>query len=194
MHAPREPDIRQPDKPSDNWPPKERCPPWDYEGCQSGELPQIGANYLLHQWRNPSHSDAVTYHSHPRSLVERLLFKLRTIRNSDVGVPANIPMTTTSRSEIEHDREPVPDEEAVPTRGTINPGDKQGLQTPDRSRYVFLRIPKKLGEQLVPHDRATPEAWVRIVGSHCQFARARHMSSNFRTATPRYHSCLKPSR
>lgn len=178
MHAPREPDVCQPDKPSDNWPPKERCPPWDYEGCQSGELPQIGPNYLLNQWRNPSHSDAVTYHSHPRSLVERLLFKIRSIRNSVVGVTASIPMTTTNRSEIEHDREPVPDEEAVPTRGTINPGNNQGLQTPDPSRYVFLRTPKKLGEQLVPHDRATPEAWVRIVGSHCQFARARHISSN----------------
>lgn len=153
MHAPRAPDIHR----FDDWPPKERCPPWDYEGCRTEDLPLIGHTYLLHQWRNPSHSDVKTYFSQPRTVLERLLFFLRHMK----------PTTPSSgHSEPKADAEPVHDEEAGPNRGTIGLGSAQSsnlaLRSPDPSCYVFLRTPKKLGDQLVADDRATPEAWVCI--------------------------------
>ena len=160
MHARGEPDICPPQQPPKNWPPEERCPPWDYEGCRTGQSPQIGPIRLLHQWRNPSHSDAVTYWSQPRSLVESLRFKLRSLGVFVVN-GANILITATSPPQLgnQADGDAIPDEEAAATVGTVD-DDSSGLQNTDPYCYIFLRTPKKLGEPLIADDRATPEAWV----------------------------------
>ncbi|KAL8888521.1 MAG: hypothetical protein Q9192_006164 [Flavoplaca navasiana] len=161
MHARQEPDICPPQQPPENWPPKERCPPWDYEGCRTGQSPQVGAAHLLHQWRNPSHSDAVTYWSQARSLVERLRFKLRSLRVCVVEKGTNLLMTATSppQSGNQADGDAIPDEEAAATVETVDDG-SSGLQNAYPYCYIILRTPKKLGEPLIADDRATPEAWV----------------------------------
>ena len=161
MHARREPDICPPQQPPENWPPKKRCPPWDYEGCLTGHTPQIGPLRLLHQWRNPSHSDAKTYFSHPRSLVERLRFKIRSFRICVVERGANMLTTAISppQSETQADGDAIPEEEAAPAVETVDHG-SSGLRNADLSCYIFLRTPKKIGEPLIADDRATPEAWV----------------------------------
>ncbi|KAL8652369.1 MAG: hypothetical protein Q9226_004299 [Calogaya cf. arnoldii] len=158
MHAPGEPDIHESRDNSDNWPPAGQCPPWDYEGCRTGKHPSISPVRLLHQWRNPSHSDKTTYDSHPKSLAEKIRVRLRNIRAAVVEVATNIPMTTLRHSETQTSNEPNHEEEALPTEETTSHGDVRP-QNPDMSRYIFLRTPKKLGEQLIPDDRATPEAW-----------------------------------
>ena len=161
MHARGEPDICPPQQPPENWPPKERCPPWDYEGCLTDQSPRIGPRYLLHQWRNPSHSDAETYYSHPRSLMERLRFEIRSFGICVLERGPNILMTTITppQSGTQTGGDAIPDEEAASAVGTVNHG-SGGLQNADPSCYIFLRTPKKLGEPLIADDRATPEAWV----------------------------------
>ena len=166
MHAKQEPDICPPQQPPENWPPQERCPPWDYEGCRTGQSPQVGPLYLLHQWRNPSHSDAVTYYSQPRSLVERLRFKIRGFGICVVKKGINIMMTAMSppHSESQADGDAIPDEEAAPAVPTVDHG-SSGLQNPELSCYTFSRTPKKIGEPLIADDRATSEAWVCLLQS-----------------------------
>lgn len=58
-------------------------------------------------------------------------------------------MAVINRQQQGSGTEPVHDEEAA-----------IGLQIPDPSRYIFLRTPKKHGEQLIPNYKDTPEAWV----------------------------------
>ncbi|KAL8790249.1 MAG: hypothetical protein Q9195_006472 [Heterodermia aff. obscurata] len=48
--------------------------------------------------------------------------------------------------------------EPSPTSGQSSPPSEQENQGP-RSSYVFLRTPRKLGEQLQPDDEDPPEAW-----------------------------------
>lgn len=178
MHATREPDIHQSKDSSDNWPPKERCPPWDYEGCRTGEFPMISSVYLLHQWRNPTHSDAKTYYTHPRRLIEKVRSRIRAIRASVAETSASIPMTTLCQTQAEArpDSEYFQDEEAS-TGATVN-HDSSGPQDPDASCYIFLRTPKKLGEKLEAADRATPEAWVCICTFPCPVSYERRIPSN----------------
>ncbi|KAL8749237.1 MAG: hypothetical protein Q9199_007809 [Rusavskia elegans] len=159
MHAPWAPDIQE----GNCWPTKERCPPWDYEGCRTENMPNIGEDYLLHRWRNPSHSDEVTYFSQPRSLVERVRFYVRSLKNGIAKHAAGIPMAVINRQQQGSGTEPVHDEEAPPGNEPLNHGNSNpiapGLQIPDPSRYIFLRTPKMFGKQLIPDDKDTPEAW-----------------------------------
>lgn len=106
-----------------------------------------------------------TYYSQPRNLLERLRFSLRNMKASLVErITACISTPSSGRSEPKNDGEPVHDEEAGSTGGSSNLGSAQSsnlcLRSLDPSCYVFLRTPKKLGDQLVADDRATPEAWV----------------------------------
>lgn len=79
---------------------------------------------------------------------------------------ASILMTPISHPGRENEGGPVSDEEAVPAHGTSNDTSPDSTNLVPQSpstpscKYVLLRTPKKLGEQLVPDDRDTPEAWV----------------------------------
>ncbi|KAL8670140.1 MAG: hypothetical protein Q9168_005305 [Polycauliona sp. 1 TL-2023] len=173
MHATWAPDIHESGNPSGDRPPKDRCPPWDYEGCKSEEPLTVGHNYLLHRWRHPTHSDWRTYISYPRSLAERIRFILRKIGNlaaglrfkvqtkiiSSIELATGIPMEAVAPPVAPNDHGQAHDEEAAQAQETANQGSELEVETPDPSCYIFPRTPKKLGERLVANDRVTPEGW-----------------------------------
>ena len=178
MHAPREPDIHK----FDDWPPEKYSKPkgeWIYKGCPAKKkhIPLVGHNYLIHLWQNPSHSDLASYRSRHSSIV-KLLDYLRSNRALDS------PESPCQRTPHQNAR--TLSDSSTAKRNQTHPDDSQQMHSDDelasidmpdvatdsaslsvevsqdqslRSSYVFLRTPRKEGDQLMTDDENPPEAW-----------------------------------
>ena len=116
----------------------------------------------MHLWQNPSHSDLQTYRSR-RGRIGRLLEYFRsnyTITSPSPASPS--PASPSPESQPSHiqqqDLETKSSTQPSATSVHPSPPSEQENQGP-RSSYVFLRTPRKLGEQLQPDDADPPEAW-----------------------------------
>ncbi|KAI4200158.1 MAG: hypothetical protein LQ350_004119 [Teloschistes chrysophthalmus] len=161
MHAPREPDIHK----FDDWPLQKDSPPWVYKGCPAKRkhIPLVGHAYLMHLWQNPSHSDEQTYNNRPQSMISRLLHRTRLFKNylaaywkNEPDDPAVNRTVNDGQIELQQDVEMTrTNGPGDPTANTTAVSDNHG----NRSSYVYLRTPKKLGDKLIPDDEDPPEAW-----------------------------------
>jgi hypothetical protein len=118
---------------TDVWPPARLRDKWRYLPCPARNIPLVGSNYLLHIWRHPHHADQIVYEEWARraSLWRRLQewFRHWPVRKIQQfrGVPLSDGSSFMLRSNIVGDQEQL---------------------GPPRSRYVFTKIPKKVGERL----------------------------------------------
>lgn len=157
-----EPDIHK----YDDWPLQKHSPPWIYKGCPAKKkhIPLVGHTYLMHLWQNPSHSDLQTFNSQPQSIGHRLFCLLGFKRshgtaNKKIKAPGPNENSRRSCTDNEHRQ----DIELAATNSSTSVADHAAAlhEARDfRSSYVFLRTPKKLGEQLIADDEDPPEAWV----------------------------------
>ncbi|KAL8664206.1 MAG: hypothetical protein Q9202_003284 [Teloschistes flavicans] len=163
VHAPREPDIHK----YDDWPLQKHSPPWVYKGCPAKRkhIPLVGHMYLMHLWQNPSHGDLQTYNNRPQGAIGALVNRMRLLKHylvaygrSESGhIAANRTMND-GQGHLQQDVEmtnPNSNPSNQPSAGVPAASDTHG----NRSSYVFLRTPKKLGDQLVADDEDPPEAW-----------------------------------
>lgn len=157
-----EPDIHT----FNDWSLQKHSPPWIYRGCPTKKkhIPLVGHTYLMHLWQNPSHSDLQTFNSRPQSTVYRLFCLLGFNRSQGIAkmkVNAQGPNENSWRrcTDNEHRRDIE-----IAAINTSNPAANHAAALHEardfRSSYVFLRTPKKLGEQLIADDENPPEAWV----------------------------------
>lgn len=159
IHAPWEPDIHK----FDDWPLRKHSPPWIYKGCPPKHTPLVGHMYLLHLWQNPSHSDLQTYSERPPSAIAKLIRLTRFLRNlvgifrdSKTDNRRGTDPSTTSVYETQGNVELTATSRPESLTGNVATAPDQEV---DRSSYVFLRTPKKVGEQLIAEDENPPEAW-----------------------------------
>jgi hypothetical protein len=104
----------------------------------------------MHLWRNPHHSDKVAYQEWERSSSR---FKKFRERFRLLSVPywlRESPLTWSSKLKSQPPQ----------TQPTNTPTDPDLPIPPRRSAYVFVKIPKKVGDMLEPNygDNA-PEGW-----------------------------------
>ena len=138
----------------------------------------MGHNYLMHLWQNPSHCDLATYRSR-RSRIGKLLDYLRskhalpspeslgqrsphqnaegTLSDSSTarGNQAHPDNRQQSHTNVEQASIDRPDVATNSPSPSVEASQDQGL----RSSYVFLRTPRKEGDQLMSDDESPPEAW-----------------------------------
>jgi len=156
-----EPDIHT----FNDGPLQKHSPPWIYKGCSAKKkhIPLVGHTYLMHLWQNPSHSDLQTFNSQTQSTVHRLFCLLGFNRSQGIAnnkINAQGPNENSRRrcTDIEH-RQDI--ELAAMNTSTSVANYAAALhEARDFRSYVFLRTPKKLGEQLIANDEESPEAWV----------------------------------
>ncbi|KAI4249407.1 MAG: hypothetical protein LQ352_005662 [Teloschistes flavicans] len=163
VHAPREPDIHK----YDDWPLQKHSPPWVYKGCPAKRkhIPLVGHTYLMHLWHHPSHSDLQTYNNRPQGAIGALVHRMRLFKHYLVAYgrseSGNIAVNRTmndGQGHLQQDVEmtnPNSNPSNQPSTGVPAASDTHG----NRSSYVFLRTPKKLGDQLIADDEDPPEAW-----------------------------------
>ena len=131
----------------------------------------------MNLWQNPHHTDRKTYQSHTPGLFQRArdpLFKLRTqcinYLRDRFSRPVDDFVGDITRSSQDNpiaaaarNREARQDQEAPSANRYDETADVELQATKplqdSRSSYVFLRTPKKLGEQLTPDNRDPPEGW-----------------------------------
>ena len=115
----------------------------------------------MHLWQNPTHTDLQTYRLGNPGIAEKFLKYLRLTLSSDRAVDPAIQATASqSRQDIELACTNGSDTGTNHTRGSSDLHSPSSSKQQDfRSSYVFLRTPKKLGEQLLPDDEDPPEAW-----------------------------------
>lgn len=167
IHAPREPDIHK----FDDWPTQKHSPPWIYKGCPAKKkhIPLVGHTYLMHLWQNPTHTDMQTYRSRDPGLLPKLF---RCLRLAFPSEQASTPGSQAAAAQTQQDIELActSGSNTVSTHASTSSGSQlplptqPQLHTPSkpqdfRSSYVFLRTPKKVGEQLLPDDENPPEGW-----------------------------------
>lgn len=126
------------------WPPKEERELWHYAPCPAFKIPLVGSNYLMHIWRNPHHVDRIAYEAWQKraSRFRRVVEWIRRLPTSSHVQPKSVP-----EGQIGSDST------------TGRPRDPACRQTP-RSAYIFVKIPKKVGELLeYTYDDNAPEGW-----------------------------------
>ena len=142
-----------------------RCP------AKKKHIPLVGHTYLMHLWQNPTHTDEQTYQARNSSVAQKILkFTRLYVRYTSLG--ALIPTKQTTHSQSQHDLElactnnPHIHENRLSTThephlsSSVPPDASQSsIKLDFRSSYVFLRTPKKIGEQLLSDDENPPEAW-----------------------------------
>ena len=123
----------------------------------------------MHLWQNPTHTDQQTYRAHNSSIIQKILKYLRLyLRNTPPR--ALIPAKQTTRSPAGDDIELACTTNVIGNNTSTAQEHRPSVPVPPitsppsikrdfRSSYVFLRTPKKLGEQLLPNDEDPPEAW-----------------------------------
>lgn len=147
-----------------------RCP------AKKKHIPLVGHTYLMHLWQNPTHTDEKTYRAHNLGVVQKSLKHLRLRFKYIIGVctfshatnPVNrithnrnrhdIELACTNTAQNAENRTPMSHEPHTSSSMPPN-ASPPTIQQDFRSSYVFLRTPKKLGEQLLPDDENPPEAW-----------------------------------
>jgi len=125
--------IRQ----ENTWPPAEEKARWLYVPCPAKVVPLVGPRLLLHLWRNPHHSDEMAYREwHSKAnLWKRFRDRFRHFPKVSKSVPTNEP---NEGDPIDHDQ----------------------VGNPHSSTYVFVKIPKKIGDRLEPnYGNEAPEGW-----------------------------------
>ncbi|KAI4113850.1 MAG: hypothetical protein LQ338_008100 [Usnochroma carphineum] len=160
IHAPREPDIHK----FDDWPSQKDSPPdgpWTYKGCPAKKkhIPLVGHNYLMHLWQNPSHCDLQTYESRSPNVFIRISRRIHHLvgRHRQETDDENSPATTETTASNEHSHDMELGHMHSSGSGSNAPSTQETLGP--RSSYVFLRTPRKLGEQLEANDEDPPVAW-----------------------------------
>ena len=123
----------------------------------------------MHLWQNPSHTDMRTHRSRNPGLLPKFLRYLRL--SCFVGhapISGNQAAIAQTQQDIELASTNSPS--TVPTHAFTSSGSQtppplqpqpSALSKPPdfRFNYVFLRTPKKVGEQLLPDDENPPEGW-----------------------------------
>lgn len=149
-----------------DWPLLKHSPPWIYKGCPAKKkhIPLVGHTYLMHLWQNPSHSDLQTFNSRPQSTVHRFFCLLGFNRSQGIAnqkINAQGPNESSRRRCTDNEDRRDIELAAMNTSTSIANHTAALHEARDfRSSYVFLRTPKKLGEQLIADDENPPEAWV----------------------------------
>ena len=121
----------------------------------------------MHLWQNPTHTDEKTYQAHNSGLVQRTLKCLRLYFSNTSPralVPAKQIIHSQATGDIElacaNSRNNTAISPEPHTSSSVQPNVSPPCMKQDfRSSYVFLRTPKKRGEQLLPDDENPPEAW-----------------------------------
>ncbi|MCJ1434903.1 hypothetical protein MMC27_004273 [Xylographa pallens] len=109
---------------------------WYYKPCPVKQIPLVGTDHLLHIWRNPHHADHRAYQEWLKSkgVFRRFLEWLRNwpvrVRQRFFGVPM-----------------PQSNGQAGNTALRFEPEDRLPPSYV-RSRYIIVKIPKKIGEEL----------------------------------------------
>ena len=130
----------------DVWPPQEVSTPvlpvqdhkqeWYYKPCPVKQIPLVGTDHLLHIWRNPHHADHRAYQEwlESKGFLRRFLEWLRgwpvRIRQRFVGVPMPRSNGQAENTGLGHE----PEDQLAPSYS--------------RSRYIIVKIPKKIGQEL----------------------------------------------
>ena len=121
----------------------------------------------MHLWQNPTHTDEQTYRAHDSGVVQRALKYLRLYSRYSTPrtlVPAKQTVQSPTTGDIELACTNSPNsnctaQKSQPSSLARSNASPPSIQRDFRSSYVFLRTPKKLGEQLLPDDENPPEAW-----------------------------------
>lgn len=152
----------------DVWPPQEVStavlpPPdltkqWHYKPCPVKQIPLVGTDHLLHIWRNPHHADRSAYREWEKSVgffrrtLEWMCHWPARVRQRFFGVslPRNSSQVLVAAQ-----------------RGEPN---QQSRPPSVRSRYITVKIPKKIGGQLaydLGNDDPIPGWGLRFEESFC---------------------------
>ena len=128
----------------------------------------------MHLWQNPSHTDAQTYRARKGGIIQIILYHLRAKLRSKMSEVSESAHASRNATQTQHDIEMT---SANHTNAGINhapPVSAAQITSPSadsqhsspsvspgcfRSSYVFLRTPKKLGDQMHPDDEDPPEGW-----------------------------------
>lgn len=128
----------------------------------------------MHLWQNPRHTSEQTYRASNRGIIFKLLNHLRTQFRSKTQVVSISAVASCLTTQTHQDIELASAHSTTASTSQVSPvSASQNLSTsPDpqnycsssepgdlRSSNVFLRTPKKLGNQLLPDEEDPSEGW-----------------------------------